>query len=944
MRKKIYLFVIMLLATVGVWAQTPVLELTSDQIGTSYPYTLSEADAEKVYALQDLTIAVQISTKTLSGRQALFATSDPTQATNSAAEGMNSRYVAYGMNNSDAGYLASWRSGDRFTGGAGLTANTNNLVVVYVVNPSTRSFRFYVNGALGRSWDNAHTDGFMAGYEIASPRMVKEDHPNAQIYIGGGKHSGGSGEVFNGTITGVKIYQGALSTSEVAAISFSSTGTTEEEEEVRLKDPSEFENGGVYTFVTSRGWMGAKANNDKVISTAYTANGVTGSKDDPYFQWTVYKSPNNHYYLYNMGKKMYMGKESGNNTAVSFIADPVAQDLTFKKSSNATYPIMFSTDGSAVVNHSANHASGLISWTGGWNILTDDGSNHQVTLVKTLTDAELQTIADHVAQYEKSLFVKAEVEGLTDSNPNTHFGSVTATYGSTASLTKLTLKNMTASEMKYHKVGDNISFTRAYRGFEFQGFYLGTENLGKSFTLTEEHEKAITEANPLVAKFTPTEDVTLFYDDDPKSYRIPAIATTSTGRVVAVSDYRHSLDDIGRDVHGTGSKRIDLVMRYSDDNGVTWSEKQTIAEGTDDQSATGYDCAYGDAAIAAVGENVLVMAAAGNVCYPYGSATSHNRTVRLFSADNGKTWSKEDISERMFISSTATIPNGHTAFFGSGKLAVDPNFNGTGKARIYGGMLVKDNVRTTNVYVVYTDDLGENWKVLGGVKAAEADEPKVEILPNGQILLSARRQGGRLFNVFTYGTGANDKANGTGTWNGTANGCNNGGSNGTNGEVFLVEAKNTNGETVKLLMQSQPKGGSGHYDRKDVTIWYKEVDANTTYTTATIKDNWTEGMQVSYQQSSYSVATLQADGRIGFFFEEAPCYGDDYTKGYCMVYVPLTIKKITKGNYSTPAGEPTAIEGITVKQNNNIYDLAGRKVIRPNRGIYIIDGRKVYVK
>lgn len=109
-------------------------------------------------------------------------------------------------------------------------------------------------------------------------------------------------------------------------------------------------------------------------------------------------------------------------------------------------------------------------------------------------------------------------------------------------------------------------------------------------------------------------------------------------------------------------------------------------------------------------------------------------------------------------------------------------------------------------------------------------------------------------------------------------------------------------------------------------------------------DNWTEGIQVSYQQSSYSVATLQADGRIGFFFEEAPCYGDDYTKGYCMVYVPLTIEKITKGNYSTPTGEPTAIEGVTVKQDNNIYDLVGRKVVRPTRGIYIIDGRKVYVK
>ena len=129
-----------------------------------------------------------------------------------------------------------------------------------------------------------------------------------------------------------------------------------------------------------------------------------------------------------------------------------------------------------------------------------------------------------------------------------------------------------------------------------------------------------------------------------------------------------------------------------------------------------------------------------------------------------------------------------------------------------------------------------------------------------------------------------------------------------------------------------------------MTIWYKEVDANTNYTTATIKDGWTEGVQVSYQQSSYSVATLQADGRIGFFFEEAPCYGDDYTKGYCMVYVPLTIEQITKGNYNTPEGETTAIHGVTVKHDGKVYDLSGRQVVRPTNGLYIIDGRKVYVK
>ena len=677
-------------------------------------------------------------------------------------------------------------------------------------------------------------------------------------------------------------------------------------EPVAIKSAEEFVNGGIYTFVTKRGWMGATASSNEVISTARTTVDPAASATNTMFQWAVYKSTKGNYYLYNIGKRKYMGVQSANNASVPFADAPNNKNLTFKKSSSDEYPIMFSTDNAGVVNHSTDRGNGLLNWADGWDKLNDEGSNHKVTLVGMLTTAELKSIADLVDESEADqvqLYVKAEVEGMTENNPNTHLGvlRVTSKFGSNS--VKL-MTNIPMATIGYLDTPTTvIDFTRAYRGFEFQGFFLGETNLGKSFAPDENTKTQVSEQNPLVAKFKATNDVTLFYDDDEYSYRIPAIGKTSTGRLIAVSDYRHNLDDIGRDVHGTGKLRIDLVMRYSDDNGKTWSAKQTIAEGSGNKQANGYDCAYGDAAIATVGQNVLVMAAAGNVVYNGASADKHNRTVRVFSADNGATWTKEDISEKMFIGENAMIPNGHAAFFGSGKLAVDENFNGTGKARIYGAMLVKNASTTTNIYPIYTDDLGQNWKILGGSTdpVANADEPKVEILPNGQILLSARRQGGRHFRVFTYGTGENDKANGNGSWgDAAANGCGNGGSNGTNGEIFLVNAKKSDGTDVKLLLQSQPKGGSGHYDRKNVTIWYKEVDANTTYTVATIKDNWTEGMQVSTQQSSYSAMALQKDGKIAFFFEEAPCYGDDYTKGYSMVYVPLTIEAITKDNYKTP--------------------------------------------
>ena len=668
-------------------------------------------------------------------------------------------------------------------------------------------------------------------------------------------------------------------------------------EPVAIKSAEEFKNGGIYTFVTKRGWMGATASSNNVISTARTTVNPAASAANTYFQWTVYKSAKGNYYLYNIGKRKYMGVQSGNNASVPFVDAPNNKLLTFKQSSSADYPIMFSTDNKGVVNHSPDHGEGLITWTGGWDNLNDEGSNHQVMLVGELTAAELQAIAELVEESEAEqlqLRVKAEVDGLDINNPNTHFGMIRTTSKFGTNTVQLMRDEDVATIGYLDTPTSVIEFTRAYRGFEFQGFFLNGQDLGKSVTLTDEQKALITEGNPLVAKFTPTADVTLFYDDDEFSYRIPAIGKTSTGRLIAVSDYRHSLDDIGRYNFGTANPGIDLVIRTSDDNGKTWSAKQTIAAGSCKRGTD--DCAYGDAAIAVVGQKVLVMAAAGDVMFGNGSATAHNRAVRVFSEDNGVTWTKQDISETLFLGEDATIKNGYSSFFGSGRLAVDENYNGTGKARIYGALLLKKASGTGN-YVIYTDDLGLTWNILGGSQEpiANQDEPKVEILPSGQILLSVRRGGGRQFNVFTY----TDKATNAGNWDSNVNGCSNGGSNTCNGEPFIVDAVNTNGDPVKLLLQSQPKGGGGLYDRRDVTIWYKEItDAN--YTSQQIAADWTQGIQVSTQQSAYSAMTLQDDGKIAFFFEEAPCYGDDQAKGYCMVYTPLTIEAITNNNYTTP--------------------------------------------
>ena len=60
-------------------------------------------------------------------------------------------------------------------------------------------------------------------------------------------------------------------------------------------------------------------------------------------------------------------------------------------------------------------------------------------------------------------------------------------------------------------------------------------------------------------------------------YRIPAIATTKNGTLIAVADYRYCYSDIG-------FGPVDLHYRLSHDNGLTWGEERVMADGTGDET------------------------------------------------------------------------------------------------------------------------------------------------------------------------------------------------------------------------------------------------------------------------------------------------------------------------------------------------------------------------
>ena len=169
---------------------------------------------------------------------------------------------------------------------------------------------------------------------------------------------------------------------------------------ILVDDYAKFKNNYVYSFVTSRGWVGADANSDNLIGTVNpkVTPAPTPSDDNTMFQWAVYKSENNHYYMYNIGKGKFMGMPNGES--IPFADAPQSLKTTFKNiSGGVEYPIMLSPDNVGAV--SQNGTAGLFYWNGGWNRTDDAGSNHKVTVVGVITESTLTTIAEAVELYEE---------------------------------------------------------------------------------------------------------------------------------------------------------------------------------------------------------------------------------------------------------------------------------------------------------------------------------------------------------------------------------------------------------------------------------------------------------------------------------------------------------------------------------------------------------------
>ena len=469
---------------------------------------------------------------------------------------------------------------------------------------------------------------------------------------------------------------------------------------------------------------------------------------------------------------------------------------------------------------------------------------------------------------------KGNLEGGYDNN--TKIGEVDITINGVTTTTMLTKDSVPGTNVYYLPEGTEFSVGT---GMVCHGWTMDVNGAESIAPQTLPTEGLTVEVNIAVDKDNRYQYLYHTPDAKGKPYRIPAIAAAPNGTVFAISDNRPCGMDIG---YG----EVDIKCRISNDNGETWGEEFFVANGQGGDSnemTTG----YGDAAIVADREQnrLLVMMVCGKtVCWhgrwtPEKAASDDavNRVARVYATYNKKAkaweWTQpEEVTDdiyRLFLKEGE--PTVSSLFIGSGRIAQSSKVKVGDYYRLYCAMWTRDQGNR----VIYSDDFGASWHILGTVDdrpAPYGDEPKCEELPDGSVLLSSRKGYGRYFNVYRY----SDVKTATGTWQGAVATDQAGdlkwGGNSTNGEPLRIG---------NVLFQSAPTGNG----RTDVAVFYKVLGEDAAeYTPEKLSVGWTK-IPVSTVSSAYSSMCILPDGNIGMLYEEAP-------GNYSIVYVPIILKDV----------------------------------------------------
>lgn len=336
------------------------------------------------------------------------------------------------------------------------------------------------------------------------------------------------------------------------------------------------------------------------------------------------------------------------------------------------------------------------------------------------------------------------------------------------------------------------------------------------------------------------EQSTIFLGGDGRYpvYRIPAIATTPSGVLIAATEGRPSIDD-------PGSGRIDVVMRRSLDCGRTWEPLRVLAD-------NGSGDAHNPTMVVAPGPdgeattflfyNQRPDHPGGEFDIPAGLATSWVRT----STDDGATWSAPRELTGL------ADPSWRVVSFGPGQAIATRWGNAAAPAGriIVPGWYSVDGEPGEGSFVISSDDGGATWQ-RGGLPNPGTSEAQLVELTSGTIVLDARAGNRRaLFRSVDGGA----------TWTGPTDGL---AMSSIMSGVLRDRAVRDGDATDRLWHTGVSTGG-----RYDLRVWSSH-DEGATWSTPTV---------LLRGAAQYSMLTPFGDGTLGVVYESV-CVCEDPDTG-----------------------------------------------------------------
>ncbi|WP_328315920.1 sialidase family protein [Streptomyces sp. NBC_00388] len=331
------------------------------------------------------------------------------------------------------------------------------------------------------------------------------------------------------------------------------------------------------------------------------------------------------------------------------------------------------------------------------------------------------------------------------------------------------------------------------------------------------------------------------------SVRIPAMAVTDDGTVIAMADARvDSAGDLG------GAKNnIQVAMRRSTDGGATWSGATTVAHAATTSEG------YGDSSLVvdrSAGPDGTVYAfvnysPAPGVSYAGSAAGSNSATdatamhIRVISStDDGATWSAPvDLNPQVKSVKWAGVfaSSGHGIQLSDGRL-VQP--------------IVYKEAGVDHAGNIYSDDHGASWHA-GAPAATGVNENKAVQRASGTVVQNLRSDnGGNRW----YATSAD-----------TATGRNVAGAYGAAWDSGLIDP-GCNGDEISYLGPADV-GAGGYPALTPVAVQSNNASSGRSELTVRVSEDdgvtWPHQVLIKSGTAGYSTTAVLGDGAIGDLFE-----------------------------------------------------------------------------